>query len=65
VPVDDQLPFAFRATAYYSTSRWFRRRVRAYRYDVPWKDGSVDHDINLVRVMHRKAPADLRSQSRQ
>ncbi|WP_043444965.1 hypothetical protein [Arthrobacter sp. L77] len=55
----DPVPCAFRATAYYRSSRWLRRRERAFRYDVLWKDGSVDRDINLVKVMYRRAPADF------
>jgi hypothetical protein len=58
VPVDKLLPFAFRATAYFRTSRWLRRRVRAFRYDVIWPDGHIDCDIDLVEVMYRRAPAD-------
>ncbi|MEG9247818.1 hypothetical protein V6S67_06960 [Arthrobacter sp. Soc17.1.1.1] len=55
----DTVPRAFRATAYYRTSRWLRRRERAFRYDVLWSDGTVDHDIDLVKVMYRRAPADF------
>ncbi|MBG6185520.1 hypothetical protein IWX65_003499 [Arthrobacter sp. CAN_A214] len=58
MPVDDPLPFAFRATAHYTTSRWRRRRVRAFRYDVLWDDSTVDRDIDLVKAMYRQAPAD-------
>ncbi len=56
---EDPIPWAFRATAYYRTSRWLRRRQRAFRYDVLWPDGSVDRDIDLVKVMYRRAPADF------
>ncbi|WP_104168880.1 hypothetical protein [Arthrobacter sp. SX1312] len=59
MPVDDPLPFAFRATAYDGTSRWLRRRVRAFHYDVLWKDGTVDRDIDLVKLMYRQVPADF------
>ena len=55
----DPIPRAFRATAYYRTSRWLRRRERAFRYDVLWSDGSIDRDIDLVKVMYRRAPADF------
>ncbi len=54
----DAVPRAFRATAYYRTSRWLRRRERVFRYDVLWSDGTVDHDIDLVKVMYQRAPAD-------
>ncbi len=59
VSVNDPLPFAFRATAYYRTSRWRRRRVRVFRYDVLWRDGTVDRDIDPVKVMYRRAAADF------
>jgi hypothetical protein len=59
VPASDPIPYAFRATAYFRTSRWFRRQVRAFRYDVLWPDGHVDRDIDLVKVMYRRAPADF------
>ncbi|MCC3279554.1 hypothetical protein LJ754_10375 [Arthrobacter sp. zg-Y40] len=54
----DPIPLAFRATAYMRPSLWRRRPVRAFRYDVLWKDGRVDRDIDLVKVMYRQAPAD-------
>jgi hypothetical protein len=59
VPASDPIPYAFRATAYFRTSRWFRRQVRAFSYDVLWPDGHVDRDIDLVKVMYRRAPADF------
>jgi hypothetical protein len=59
VPTKGPIPFAFRTTAYYRTTRWRRRRVRVFRYDVLWKDGTVDRDIDLVKVMYRRAPADF------
>ncbi len=55
----DTVPRAFRATAYYRTSRWLGRQERAFRYDVLWADGTVDHDIDLVKVMYQRAPADF------
>ncbi|WP_104119279.1 hypothetical protein [Arthrobacter sp. B1805] len=58
VPPKGPIPFAFRATAYYRTSRWLRRRVRTFRYDVLWEDGTTDRDIDPVKVMYRRAPAD-------
>lgn len=59
MPSRGPLPIAFRANAYYRTSRWRHRRERALRYDVLWEDGSVDRDINLVKVMYMQAPADF------
>lgn len=59
MPVEEPVPFAFRATAYFRTSRWLRRRVRAFRYDVIWPDGHIDRDIDPVKVMYRTAVADF------
>jgi hypothetical protein len=58
-PERDSIPWAVRATAYYRTTRWLRRQERAFRYDVLWSDGTVDHDIDLVKVMYLRAPADF------
>lgn len=58
VPADARVPFAFRATAYMGRSRWLHRRFRAFRYDAMWEDGRVDHDVDLVELMYRRAPAD-------
>ncbi|WP_394252759.1 hypothetical protein [Arthrobacter pityocampae] len=57
--VRDREPRAFRATAFCRTSRWRHRRERAFRYDVLWDDGTVDQDIDLVKVMYRGSPADF------
>jgi len=58
VPADACIPIAFRATARPGTSRWLRRRVRTFRYDALWADGRVDRDVDLVKLMYRRAPAD-------
>ncbi|WP_334685701.1 hypothetical protein [Arthrobacter sp. CAN_A2] len=36
MPEKDPIPRAFRATASYRSSRWLRRRERAFRYDALW-----------------------------
>ncbi|PPB50154.1 hypothetical protein C4K88_05680 [Arthrobacter pityocampae] len=55
----DREPRAFRATAYYRRSRWRHRRERAFSYDVLRSDGTVDQDIDLVKVMYRGSAADF------
>lgn len=51
-------PVEFRATAAIERSRWLRRPVRRVRFDARWNDGHVEHDVDLVALMYRRAPAD-------
>ena len=51
-------PEVFRAEARIEPSRWLRRPRRVLHYDACWDDGRIEHDVNLVEYMYRRAPAD-------
>ena len=57
--MESQLPVAFRATAYWTRSRWLKRRVRRFRYDARFADWREEYDVHADAVLQGgRYPAD-------